>query len=70
MELIRTGVLPFSDYVIFYFVDMFGVEWLAFYHYILVAIFALAIAGWVFAIRMYFNCDRDIKIALEKECVK
>jgi hypothetical protein len=70
MEVTRLEAIPFSDYVIFYFVDMFGVGWLEFYHVILMAVFALAIGGWVIGLRMYFNCNRDIKIALEEECGK
>lgn len=67
MNITRTEPLPFSDYVIFYFVDIFGVELLDFYYTILFMFVAFAIAGWVFAMRMFFNCKRDIKAAVEEE---
>ena len=58
--------LPFSDYVIIYFVDMFGVNWIDFYHVILVIIVGIAIGGWVAASYMYTTCNRSIHEAVEE----
>ena len=59
--------LPFSDYVILYFVDMFGVEWIDFYHVILVIIVGFTIGGWVVAYYAYTKCNRAILEAVEEE---
>ena len=59
--------LPFSDYVILYFVDLFGVYWVDFYHVILMILFGLFIGGWVIAIYAYTKCNRAIADAVEEE---
>ncbi|MFA6137414.1 MAG: hypothetical protein WC667_04935 [Sulfurimonas sp.] len=59
--------LPFSDYVIFYFVDKFGVGWLDFYYALLVIIVGITIGGWVTAFYAYTKCQRAIQEAVEDE---
>ncbi len=58
--------LPFSDYVILYFVDMFGVEWIDFYHGVLVLIVAFTIGGWVTAFYTYTKCKQSVYEATEE----
>ena len=58
--------LPFSDYVILYFVDMFGVYWFDFYHVILVVIGAITIGGWIIAFYAYTKCNHAIHEAVEE----
>jgi len=57
--------LPFSDYVIVYFVEKFGVEWVDFYHIILVIITGFSIGGWVLAFYLKTKCQNDIHEALK-----
>ena len=59
--------IPFSDYVILYFVDKFGVNWLDFYHIILVIVVGFAIGGWVLAFYSYIQYNRCLNKAQEKE---
>ena len=65
MKQLFDEALPFSDYVILYFVDMFGVGWLDFYHAILVFIVGITIGGWVTAFYAYTKCNRAIIDAVE-----
>jgi len=67
MEDIFKETPPFSDYVILYFVDMFGVAWLEFYHFLLVLVIAITIGGWVVAFYIKTKCQRDIQEAIEEE---
>ena len=57
--------LPFSDYVILYFVDMFGLDWLDFYYVILVGLTMITIGGWVVAFYAYSKCNQAIYEAVE-----
>lgn len=66
MELTRTDQLPFSDYVLFYLVDLFGVGILDFYYYILVGIAIFAVSGWIWGIYVYFNYERHISESVKK----
>ncbi len=67
MEEIFKNAPPFSDYVILYFVDRFGLDWLEFYHAILVTIVAITIGGWIAAFYAHTKCQRDITDAVEEE---
>lgn len=66
MEDIFKNAPPFSDYVILYFVNRFGLDWLEFYHAILVTIGAFAIGGWVIAFYATTKCQRSIQEAIEE----
>jgi hypothetical protein len=59
--------LPFSDYVILYFVDMFGVDWMNFYYILLVIIFGITIGGWVTAFYIYTKCNHEIYKATQEK---
>lgn len=59
--------LPFSDYVILYFVNMFGVEWIDFYYIILLIIAGITIGGWVVAFYAYTKCNQAINDAVKEE---
>ena len=67
MEDIFKEAPPFSDYVILYFVDMFGLAWLEFYHFLLVVIVAITIGGWVMAFYAHTKCQQAIKEAVEEK---
>lgn len=67
MENLIDTALPFSDFVILYFVDKFGVAWLDFYNILLLIITAVAIGGWVIAFYAYTKCNQSIQEAVEQE---
>jgi len=67
MKQILEQQLPFSDFVILYFVDMFGVAWIDFYDVLLKVIVGLAIGGWIVAIYTYTKCNQAIVDAVEEE---
>ena len=70
MKPITAEPLPFSDYVILYFVDMFGVQWLDFYYVLLVVIVGITIGGWITAFYAYSKCQQAINEAIKEKQLK
>ena len=66
-SVINNEPLPFSDYAIIYFVDLFGVSWLNFYYLILLSLVAITIGGWVTAFYIRTKCLQAIHEAREEE---
>ena len=66
MKSITNEPLPFSDYVILYFVDKFGVAWLDFYYIILVTLVGITIGGWVVAFYSFTKCNQSIEEAVKE----
>ncbi len=70
MKQLLNEPLPFSDYVILYFVDLFGVQWLDFYYVLLVVIVGVTIGGWVTAFYAYTKCQQAINEAIQEKQLK
>ncbi len=66
MKSVFNEPIPFSDYVILYFVDLFGVAWLDFYYLILLLLVCITIGGWVTAFYIKTKCIQSINEAREK----
>ena len=67
MQSVFNEPLPFSDYVILYFVDLFGVDWVDFYYILLVIIVGITIGGWVTAFYIYTKCNHAIYEATQEK---